>query len=196
MPKYVLFAAAAAAALFAATSADAQEDWAKGWYVSILGGPTMDPHLNVNGLPVSTDTGFNAGGRVGYMLDDMAPVSGFALELDAFYNQNHFTGTPSRMDSGSLMGNLVYHLDTGTPFGVYGGGGVGAVRTEGSGQGLEASSTVLGWQALGGVDYQFAKDTSIFAEYRYQNAHDVNLPFAHPLGNTSNNVSVGLKFSL
>ena len=195
MKKCVLFVAAAALSFGAGTSAFAQ-DPANNIYISVLGGPTFDPDLAFNGTKVPMDTGFNAGGRVGYRLDDMLPMSGFAIELDAFYNQNHYTGTSARLASGSLMGNLVYHLDTGTPFGIYGGGGVGAVQTSFNGHGFDGSSTVLGWQALGGVDYQLTKDMSLFTEYRYQQAHAVNLGFANHVGNTSNNVSVGLKFNL
>lgn len=195
MKKCVLFVAAAAASLLAGTSAYAQ-DLLDNTYVSVLGGPTFDPDLRFNAGRQPMDTGFNVGGRVGYKLDDSLPVSGFAVELDAFYNQNHYTATPSRMASGSLMANLVYRFDTGTPFGIYGGGGVGAVNTSFNGQGFDNSSTVLGWQALGGVDYRLTDNTSFFTEYRYQQAHAVNLGFANHVGNTSNNVSVGLKFNL
>jgi opacity protein-like surface antigen len=191
-----VFLVAAAAFVFGAGSPALAQDWTDNVYVSVLGGPTFSPHLTVNGVPQEMDTGFNAGGRVGYKLDDMLPVSGFAVEFDGFYNQSHYTGTPSRMASGSLMGNLVYRFDTGTPFGVYGGAGIGAVQTSFNGQGFDGSSTVLGWQALGGVDYRISDNTSLFTEYRYQNAHAVNLGFANHVGNTSNNVSVGLKFNL
>jgi len=195
MKTGVLLAAAAALALGAGTPALAQGVLSN-VYVSVLGGPTFDPDLMFNGTKVPMDTGFNAGGRVGYRLDDMLPVQGFAVEFDGFYNQNHYSGTPSRLASGSLMGNLVYRFDTGTAFGVYGGGGVGAVQSSFNGRGFDNSSTVLGWQALGGVDYRLNANTSFFTEYRYQQAHAVNLGFANHVGNTSNNVSVGLKFNL
>ncbi len=194
--KSSVLAAALLVSVTTATAASAQ-DWAPGWYVSVLGGPSIDPHLTYAGGPATLKTGFNAGGRLGYSLDGWLPMSGFALEADAFYDQNHYAGpTAARISSGSLMGNLVYRLDTGTRFGVYGGGGVGAVRTSIGGGGINGSSTNLGWQALGGVDYAFAKDTSMFVEYRYQNAHDINITPAGRFGNTSNNVSVGLKFNL
>jgi hypothetical protein len=38
--------------------------------------------------------------------------------------------------------------------------------------------------------------TSMFAEYRYQNAHNANVDSIRNVGNTSNNLSVGVKFNL
>jgi opacity protein-like surface antigen len=194
MKKLVLCSAIVAAA---AMASPAQANyWTDNVYVEVLGGPTFYPHLTFNGVPVQVDDGFNAGGRVGYRLDDELPFDGLAVEFDGLYNQAHYTGTQSRMSSGSLMANLVYRFDSGMGFGVYGGGGLGAVQTSFNGHGFEGSSTVLGWQALGGLDAPLDQNTSLFAEYRYQNAHAVNFPFATHVGNTSNSFSVGLKFNL
>ena len=57
-------------------------------------------------------------------------------------------------------------------------------------------SGVLGWQALGGVEYRASDQASIFAEYRYQNAHDVNAGGLTQIGNTSNILSFGVKWHL
>jgi opacity protein-like surface antigen len=196
MKTRLLLSAAALAAILSATGASAQ-----GWYISVLGGPSWDPHVTQGASGGGFDTpGFNAGGRLGYSLDNLVPLSGFALETDIFYNQSHFGGTTSRESSLSYMGNLVYHVDTGWPIGIYGGAGAGAVRTGVDTPAFDADSTVFGWQAIGGIDYAFSPDQSLFAEYRYQNAHDANLPLPAGgfgrVGNTSNNLSVGLKFSL
>lgn len=58
------------------------------------------------------------------------------------------------------------------------------------------SATVFGWQALGGLEYPVSQDMTLFTEYRYQNAHDANIGALTGVGNTSNNISVGMKFSL
>ena len=55
---------------------------------------------------------------------------------------------------------------------------------------------MLGWQALGGVEYRASEWASLFAEYRYQNAHNVNAGGLTQIGNTSNNLSVGVKWHL
>ena len=79
----------------------------------------------------------------------------------------------------------------------YGGAGLGAVNTNiDNGVGNHGGSTVLGWQALGGVDYRVSDQASIFAEYRYQNAHDVNAGGLTGVSNTSNNLSFGVKWRL
>jgi opacity protein-like surface antigen len=192
-----MFTAAAIAALLTSTAADAQ-----GWYASILGGATLDtPRIEIGSGSALRNDGFNAGGRLGYSLDRTMPWSGFALEADIFYNQSHFDGTTdARLSSLSEMGNLIYHVNTGWPVGFYGGAGAGAVRTALEANGGDSSSTVFGWQAIGGVDFAFAPGNKFFAEYRYQNAHNANL-FVQGVGiesvsNTSNNVSVGVKFDL
>ena len=193
-----MFSAAAVLAS-AATSASAQ-DWPnlQNMYVSILGGQTFYPNLSYDGGLSSIDRGFNAGGRIGYGLDEWSPVSGFSVEADAFYDQSDLSGnTRARYDSLSYMGNLIYHLDTGFPVGIYGGAGAGAVRTEVADPLSNRNSTVFGWQALGGLEYPFSPEASLFVEYRYQNAHDANLRFiGGPVGNTTNNASVGVKFHL
>jgi opacity protein-like surface antigen len=95
------------------------------------------------------------------------------------------------------MGDLIYRLDLGIPLGVYGGAGVGGVRTEIDDPLSNRNRTVLGWQALGGLDYQVDEVATLFVEYRHQNAHNVNLRFTGgPVGNTSDNASVGVKLRL
>ncbi len=191
----LMLSTAALAALVTTGGASAQ-----GWYVSVLGGTTFDaPHINVGALRATPEVGFNGGGRLGYDLDDVMPWSGFSLEADVFYNQAHFAGTDTaRRDSLSYMGNLIYHVPTGWPIGIYGGAGIGAVTSEAYTFDAHDTSTVLGWQAIGGVDYAISPDTKMFAEYRYQQAHDANLniPGTFRVGNTTNNLSVGVKFDL
>lgn len=179
-------AAVLAASLMSGTAIAAQP------YVSLLGGPSFSPDLRVNNARLPMDTGFNAGARLGMPIAD----TGLSLEADLFYNQSHYTGTQARIGSLSYMGNLIYRVDTDSPYGFYGGAGIGAIRTEVNGNRIDGTSTVLGWQAIGGLDYQWTPEATLFAEYRYQESHNVNLRTANPVGNRSNNVSVGVKFGL
>jgi opacity protein-like surface antigen len=151
-----LFVVSAVAFLLGTAAAQADS------YVSVLGGPTFAPGLNVNGTKNGMDTGFKN----------------------------------TRLQSSSYMGNLVYHLPfDNTPFEIYGGGGLGAVSTNiDNSVGNHGGSTVLGWQALGGVEYRASDQASLFAEYRYQNAHNVNAGGLTQIGNTSNNLSFGVKW--
>ena len=194
MKLRLLFSTVAIAALMSATGASAQ-----GWYVSLLGGATLNtPRVNIGGTDDVGHRGFNAGGRLGYSLDAWLPVSGFALEADVFYNQAHLSGsTALRRDSISYMGNLMYRVNAGW-IGVYGGGGAGAVRTELDAGASQDASTAFGWQAIGGIDHHLTPEAKIFAEYRYQNAHAANLSIPVPtrVSNTTNNISVGVRFDL
>jgi opacity protein-like surface antigen len=172
-------------------------------YVSVLGGPTFAPSLNVSGTRNGMDTGFNVGARVGTSLDtlnlpNLPDLSNFSIEADGLFNQSNYSGTANaRLQSSSYMGNLIYHLPMDGPFELYGGAGLGAISTNiDNGVGNHGGSTVLGWQALGGVEYRASDQASLFAEYRYQNAHDVNAGGLTNVGNTSNNLSFGVKWHL
>jgi len=166
-------------------------------YVSVLGGATFSPDLNVGGTRNKMDTGFNVGARYGYYLDGWN-MPNLSVEADGLFRQSDYSGTANaRLQSSSYMGNLIYHLPTGLPFDIYGGGGLGAVTTNiDNGIGNHGGSTVLGWQALGGMEYRVSDQASLFAEYRYQNAHDVNAGGLTQVGNTSNNLSFGVKWHL
>jgi opacity protein-like surface antigen len=175
----------------------AQADILDNAYVSVLGGPTFAPGLNVNGTKNGMDTGFNVGARAGYYLNDWN-LPNFSVEADWLLNQSNYSGTSNaRLQSNSYMANLIYHLPTESAFELYGGAGLGAVDTNiDNGLGNHGGSTVLGWQLLGGAEYRVSDQASLFAEYRYQNAHNVNAGGLTQVGNTSNNLSFGVKWRL
>lgn len=193
--KNLLLASAAAALLFGATAA--QAEYLDNTYVSILGGPTFAPGINVNGAKNDMDTGFNIGARGGYYLNDFN-LPNISVEADWLFNQSDFSRTPNaRLQSNSYMANLIYHLPTESAFEVYGGAGLGAINTNIDDGGIHhGSSTVLGWQLIGGVEYRVSDQASLFTEYRYQNAHNVNAGGLVGVGNTSNNLSFGVKWRL
>jgi opacity protein-like surface antigen len=175
----------------------AQADFRDNSYVSILGGPTFAPGLNVNGTKFGMDTGFNVGARFGYYLNDWN-LPNISLEADGLFNQSNYSGfNDARLQSSSYMGNVIYHLPTDSPFELYGGAGLGLVSSNiDNGIGNHGSSDVLGWQMLGGVEYRASEQASLFAEYRYQNAHNVNAGGLTGISNTSNNLSFGVKWHL
>jgi opacity protein-like surface antigen len=193
MKKFVL--SSAAALLLASGAAQADSMHTDNAYASILGGATFDPALMAGGSLHGMDTGYNIGARFGYGLDNVIGMPGFSVEADTFWNSSGYKPGVSQLASTSFMGNLVYHFNTGLPVMIYGGAGIGAVNDRVGGV-IHDSSTVLGWQALGGLEYPVSNDMSLFTEYRYQNAHDANIGALSGVGNTSNNVSVGMKFSL
>ena len=192
--KMLVLSSAAALILFAG-AAQADSTHTDNMYASILGGATFDPALMAGGALHDMDTGYNLGARFGYGLDNLLGMPGFSVEADTFWNSSGYKADVSHLASTSFMGNLVYHLNTGGPVLLYGGAGLGAVNDRVGGT-IQASSTVFGWQALGGIEFPVSSDMSLFTEYRYQNAHDANVGALSGVGNTSNNLSVGMKFSL
>lgn len=188
MKKIILTSAAAILLSAGAAQADS--------YVSVLGGASFNPDQSLGAAKASMDTGWNLGARYGAYLDNYGLPSGLALEGDLFYNQAHYSNTPAHLDSGSLMANLIYHVNTDGPLNVYGGAGVGGVMTQLSTGATQDSQTVFGWQAIAGVEHPLNPDTSLFAEYRYQNAHAANVGGLTHVGNTSDNMSVGVKFNM
>jgi opacity protein-like surface antigen len=188
MKKYVIVSAAAVLLSTAAANADILN----APYVSVLGGWSSHPALALGGGHAGVDSGFNIGARAGTYLETLP---GFSVDVDYFHNEGDYIGTNVGHSSNSYMADLTYHLDTGTPWSIYGGGGVGAVTTSLDGAQF-GDSTVFGWQLLGGAEYRLNDMTSMFAEYRYQNAHNANVDSIRNVGNTSNNLSVGVKFNL
>lgn len=192
-----LVLSSAAALLLATGAARAQSPHTDNTYFSILGGASFDPALRLGDTLNGMDTGYNLGTRLGFGLDGLLPMPGWSAEADLFYNNSGYQRglQSSHLASTSMMGDLVYHFHTDGPVSVYGGAGLGAVNDRLGGP-VHDLSTVFGWQLLGGLEYPVSQDMSLFTEYRYQNAHDANIDGLHGIGNTSNNLSVGLKFSL
>lgn len=188
--KY-MFAVSAMALLLGTAAAQADS------YISVLGGPTFAPDLNVNGTKQGMDTGFNVGARYGYYLNDWN-LPNLSVEADGLFSQSTYSNMNNgRLQSSSYMGNLIYHMPTGSPFEIYGGAGLGAINTNiDNGAGAHGGGAVLGWQVLGGLEYRASSQASIFAEYRYQNAHDVNAGGLTQVGNTGNILSFGVKWHL
>ena len=190
--KKFMIASAAAALLVSAGAANAEILNIDAPYVSVLGGWSSHPALALGAGHYGVDSGYNAGARVGAYLSGLP---GFSLDADYFHNSGDYIGPNVSHSSDSYMADLTYHLPTSTPWSLYGGGGIGAVTTSVDGS-QYGDSTVFGWQLLGGAEYRLNDKTAMFAEYRYQNAHNANLDSVANVGNTSNSLSVGVKFSL
>ncbi len=98
------------------------------------------------------------------------------------------------------MANLVYHhnLGVGAPISLYGGAGLGAVNTnlrQWRRQPWRLDRVRLAGAGRPGIPGVRIRP-ALFAEYRYQNAHNVNAGGLTGIGNTSNNLSVGVKFHM
>jgi opacity protein-like surface antigen len=183
-----------AMAVLLLTAGAAQAQMFDDSFASVLGGWSYHPHLTLGATQPGVSDSYNVGARIGTALP-MLP--GFTVDADYFYNRGGF-GNGGSLNSQSAMGDLIYHVPADfipvpLPFHLYGGGGLGVVNDSLGGT-LHGSSTVMGWQAIGGAEFPISDTTSMFAEYRYQNAHDANAGVIKGVGNTSDNVSVGVKY--
>ena len=173
MKKYLIAVSILALATCATADAAQTQIFGNDTFVSVLGGWNSHPDLSLGAAgPTGVNDGYNVGARIGTALPISVP--GFTVDADYFFNRSGYSVYNARLNSSSVMGDLVYHLPLDWPVSLYGGAGLGAVNDNLSGS-VHGSSMVFGWQALGGVEYPLAPGTALFAEYRYQNAHDANV---------------------
>jgi len=178
-----------------------------GWYFSAFGGANWldNTSFDTNAFGIidnSYDTGFVVGGAIGYDLGQTMGPFGVRLEAEFSYRNNdvddHSVGgaiLPNSFGSTSAMagmGNVLFDLNTGSPFTIYGGGGLGVANVEFDGHGTNAAGTVMNdddtvfaWQAIAGVGYEIAPSWVIDVQYRYFNAGNVSLTETIGGGNSS-----------
>jgi len=180
--------------------------YAGGWYFSAFGGANWLDNTSFDIAGPATvandyDTGFVVGGAIGY---DMGPAMGpFGLRLEAelSYRDNdvdsHSVGGAAQpLPTGGTsalagMGNILFDFNTGSPFTIYGGGGLGVANVEFDGHGaggtvlMNDDDTVFAWQAIAGVGFEVAPGWVLDVQYRYFNASDVSLTSTPAAGSVS-----------
>lgn len=204
---------AAASALFlmggAAQSADLYTPvpdpapvYTGGWYFSGFGGAnwldntSFDVTLNQadDAIVNKYDTGFVVGGAIGYDLGQTMGPLGLRIEGELSYRNNDVkshTSTGGGAAPGPVgetsalagMANILFDLNTGSPFSLYGGGGIGVAQVEfdnhGFGNGstivMDDSDTVFAWQLIAGAGYEITPNMILDVQYRYFNAGDVSI---------------------
>lgn len=172
-----------------------------GWYFSGFGGAnwlddTSFVDTSVLTIFNSYDTGFVVGGAVGYDLGQYMGPLGIRLEAELSYRENDvdshlitLVGQPDEVQNNPIgstsalagMGNILFDLNTGSPFSLYGGGGLGVANVEFDGHGgdgsvaLDDDDTVFAWQLIAGAGYAITSNMVLDVQYRYFNAGDVSL---------------------
>lgn len=182
--------AAVGAALLAATAitpAIAQERPRTGSYVGISGGALMPQDTDGPGSSeLQQDSGYAIYGQYGYRFPNQ-----LRLEAELGYGNNDYDrlragGTSSSVggdvDRYSATGAAYYDFDTGTPMGIYLGGGAGVMH-----QRFDRPTTTAGGTTLGGNDgndtdftafgeaglaYRVSSSMEIVPSYRYQWIND------------------------
>lgn len=169
--------------------------------------------------PTSEDTSaFHGGGQIGfdYMMPSrvvfgvLADVTSGATNTNTNVTALETSTTQGKTDvSGTVRGRLGYAFDT---LLLYGTGGwawstgsntrtqvVGTVGLATPGTVETVSTSHSGWTAGGGLDYAFARNWDVFAEYRYTSfqAITVTYPIARrstTSTSTANAIEVGLNY--
>lgn len=157
-----------------------------GWYGSVFGGYTDLPdnlwvlHNSVFRSNSRYDGGFHAGGNIGFQSHPMR------YELEVTYLQNgihHFnidgvkqTAVRGNTSATLGMGNAFYDFEEWIPtIAPWLGAGVGYGFIDGTFIGLQpyattyyrAEDSVLAWQAMTGLNFNFAENCSLSIGYRY-----------------------------
>jgi outer membrane protein OmpA-like peptidoglycan-associated protein len=140
--------------------------------------PSQTDHSN--GAPTLNeryDAGYALGARLGYQWGP------WRFEEEYIYHNNGLdrlavsgvnqTGASGSRNSHAIMTNAIYDFDLGWPVTPHIGAGVGAVDVVASasapatGTLINASNWQFGYQAIGGVSYNFSPDLSLDVDYRY-----------------------------
>lgn len=165
------------------TAASAQTD---GWYAGVEAGVNFVPNLKYrmpdnNAWSQKQDPGYAIGGDVGY---GFGPVR---VEGEVTWRQNDLSkitdslGTASaggNINAVSVMGNVLYDIDTGTKFTPYvgvGAGGINLGEDKVTTRGLtltKDSDLRFAYQGIAGVSYAVNQQLSIKADYHYIRADE------------------------
>ena len=201
-------------------------DWT-GFYVgghasyswSHSNGQTMNTANGQLFAPGSNDTSaFHGGGQIGfdYMTSSrivfgvVADISSGAHNTNTFIAPNVTITSQGKTDvSGTLRARVGYAFDTLLLYGTGGRGWssgsstrtqvVGTVGNATPGTVETASTNNSGWRAGVGLDYAFARNWDVFAEYKYARSQDITITF--PIAqrsttshSTSNAIEVGVNW--
>lgn len=159
-------------------------------YVGAMVGLNFAQDSDLDGVDGSVNPG--GGLKLGYVFPfDSEPIDQFmdetrgsgvrlagALEVEAFYVRNEVDlgGSDFTLDVGYFMLNALLKGNIGK-FTLYAGPGVGLAYSHASGGALtsDEDQASLAYQMIGGLEYAFAPDWSLFAEYKWLVADGVDV---------------------
>ena len=149
------------------------------WYAAAGGGFQVPRDKNIKttiGQETDLNTGWGALAAAGYKFDN-----GLRTELEFGYRDADIDNIASSTLTGgsehvsSLMGNVLYDIDTGTILTPYVGAGMGVGRVSYdnvhtiNGSTLDDSDVGLAVQGIAGVSLVLSDSLSFFTQYQYQN---------------------------
>jgi outer membrane protein OmpA-like peptidoglycan-associated protein len=154
----------AAAALVALPVMAQAQTPSEGFYIGAEGGLNWLLNTTINGIGVTPQTGWAAGGHIGY--DFVGP----RVELEGIYRQNQLGGAataltnPNQVGQLGIMANLLYDFSPGatiTPY-IGAGAGLGLVDSTSS-----LGSTQFAYQGILGIGWNVDSNFRIDLDGRY-----------------------------
>ncbi len=170
----------ASVAALAAANASA-EAGSPGYYISGDAGASFLPDLHLDDTATGTqkehfDTGFAAGGTLGYDTGD-----GLRIELDSLTQNSPLKGfsggsvASGHLSSTSIMANATVDLMPQSVITPYVGAGLGFQNVGGEVNGLTGRAFKPSYQAEAGLRDDVTDQVSLFGEYRFSQSESVKL---------------------
>jgi opacity protein-like surface antigen len=153
------------AAILLPGAAYAQDTMINNWFVEAYGGVRLANNLDYDGSPYDMAQGQSFGIVVG-----VDTGMGVTIDLDLQHTDSYYLccGAIDNLDSTSLMIDAQYEAWLTDNFGIYAGGGFGAIYLDY----FQSYDTGLGWgyQAEIGAAAKISDNFTIFTEYKVQGA--------------------------
>ncbi len=203
----------AAVLLGSVSTAALADDPTYGPYISVGIGPAFEEDVTATGLlnntDVSFDTGFSGIGALGWGFGN-----GFRAEIEGGWHQNDasnksftqtqvgqpFSSSSGRATQQTLLFNLLYDFDTGTPWTPHLGFGIGLdsaridnINVPPTNNPVNTHELAFGYQAIAGIEYAIAPGFHVGLEYRYLGTSEIDLTTA---GNAADNGTIKSSYNL
>ncbi len=185
---------------FPVVSESADEATKNGPYVGIAGGASIfhDGDITITDVGSATasyDTGYALAASVGYKFNPVRFEFEFGYKKADMGDIGGFSVSDVSVRVMSYMVNVLYDINTNSPFTPYVGVGLGLLNGELKVQGEKEDSNEFGYQLIAGVAYNFNKNIALDLSYRFQHApndfsiDDVSIEYK------SSNVMLGLRYT-
>lgn len=157
-----------------------------GLYLELQGGASFlqDADVSLSGIgsgEVEFDTGFNAGGAIGFRILEMLRLEAHGSYRHADLDRAVIGGTSLDVSDGfagaaAFLGNAYFDLPFPLPIKPYVGGGMGvaifSADVDGSSVDVDGDDTQFAWNAMGGVFIPIFRHLELDARYRYITSED------------------------
>jgi outer membrane protein OmpA-like peptidoglycan-associated protein len=186
------------------------------FYVGIFGGAAFPLASHIDGPQVPSgsratwDTGFVAGGAVGYMVGN-----GLRVELEGAYRESGISqlygvnASSGRISNITAMGNVLYDINTGTFVTPYVGGGIGVSYAQVRANPAPSATpqvffgdhdVVLAYQAIAGLSFQVTPAIALGVDYRFFGTMDPRIAAStapnldHDFTNQQHTVTASIRY--